>query len=411
MNFNDKTGKRKFDFSIFIYLIMFILVSVSVFAVPNSLNIQGKLTNTNNQIQTGTFNFTFRLYDAYTSGNMLYEKANLTATTDTRGVYDIILTDINISFDKQLYLGIEVNADGEMSPRINLTSVPYTFRANISDELDVNRSYAVLGLNVTENLTIGDKITFKLREAIDNLVDGFLRVTGSLNVTQDLIVLGGVNVSGDLKINQLVNITAVGDLYIAGGIKAGGGLNISGDLSIAQQINLTALGNIDASGTISAGTLNAISALNVGGGFDLGGLTIQNDGDIVTQGDILFTGNITIINVTHLSVNGSIIPALDNTFDVGNESLRWRSIYAAGMNLTSNNLELLGNLNVDSGTLFVDAALNRVGIGTAIPSSALQVIGNVNVSQNISVGNSIKDLDNDPRITFDGDVLVINLQD
>src|SRR3989338_7187537 len=254
-------------------LLFLVLLSISVFAVPNTLNIQGKLTNANNQIQTGTFNFTFRLYDAYTSGALLYEKANLTSSTDSRGVYDIILTDVNISFDKQLYLGIEVNADGEMSPRINLTSVPYTFRANVSDSLDANRSYTVLGLNVTENLTVGDKIVFKLRETIDNLVDGFLRISGSLNVTQDLIVLGGVNVSGDL--------------------------------SIAKQINLTALGNIDASGTISAGTLNAVSALNVGGGFDLGGLTIQSDGDIVTQGDILFTGNITIINVTHLSVNGS----------------------------------------------------------------------------------------------------------
>ena len=353
-------------------LLFLVLLSISVFAVPNSLNIQGKLTNTNNQIQTGTFNFTFRLYDAYTSGNMLYEKANLTATTDTRGVYDIILTDINISFDKQLYLGIEVNADGEMSPRINLTSVPYTFRANISDELDINRSYTVLGLNVTENLTVGDKIVFKLRETIDNLVDSFLTVTAGLNVTESLIVKGGVNISGDLRINNV--------------------------------INLTALGNIDASGTVTANTLQAVSTLNVGGGFDLGGLTIQSDGDIVTQGDILFTGNITIINVTHLSVNGSIIPALDNTFDIGNESFRFRSIYAAGMNLTSNNLELLGNLNVDSGTLYVDSANNKVGIGTIAPSQKLEVIGNILVN---NTANAFLNLSG-PMIRKSGNDIVIS---
>jgi len=341
-------GNRKFSLIIYIYLI--ILMSISVIAIPNSINIQGKLTNPSDTIQTGTFNFTFRIYDNFTSGNKLYESANVTSTTDARGVYDIILQNVNISFDKQLYLGIEVNVDGEMTPRINLTSVPYTFRANTSDSLDANRSYTVLGLNVTENLTLGQKLTFSLRESIDNLVDGFLRVTGSLNVTESLIILGGVNVTGDLSINQ--------------------------------EINLTALGNIDASGTISADTLSAISTLNVGGGFNAGGLTIQSDGDIVTVGDILFSGNITIVNVsvTNFNVNGSVTPGIDNTFDLGNESFRWRSIYAVGMNLTSNNLELVGNLTVDTGTLFVDSGNDKVGIGKTNPATELDVAGGINAS-------------------------------
>jgi len=395
----NKFGKKRIVSSkliiISLVLSLLILLSSLVLATPNSINIQGKITNPSDNILTGTFNFTFRIYDTYTGGNKLYEKANLTSATDPRGVYDIIIKDINISFDKQLYLGIELNSDGEMSPRINLTSVPYSFRANTSDELDVNRSYTVLGFNVTENITLGDKITFRLRETIDNLVDGFLRISGSLNVTESLIVLGGVNISGDLKINELVNITSgdivaagtigisgTGDSYILGnlgigtvapgskltvigGVNVSGGLNISGDLSVNTEINLTALGNIRASGTIFA------SQIDIGGGFGSGGLTIQPDGDIVTEGDILFSGNITVLNVTFLSVNGSITPNLDNTFDIGNESFRWRSIYAVGFNLTSNNLELLGDAYIGG----------NVGIGTTSPGERLEVSGNISLTK------------------------------
>ncbi len=372
------------DKKIIIFVIILLCLIQLVLAVPNSMNVRGKLTSTSGAIQTGTFNFTFRIYDNITSGNMLYEKPNITSTTDARGVYDIILNNVNITFDKQLYLGVEVSADGEMSPRVNLTSVPYSFMANTSEELDVNRSYTVLGLNVTENLTLGDKITFRLRETIDNLVDGFLRIGGSVNITESLIVLGGVNVSGDLSISQEINLSAIGDLDLSGGIEAGGGLNVSGDLSVNQQLNITAstgnlitAGDIDASGTISAGTLQAVNTFNVGGGFGSGGLTIQSDGDIVTGGDILFSGNITIINVTHLSVNGSVIPKRDNEFDIGNDSLRWRSIYAVGMNLTSNNLELLGNAYIGG----------NVGIGTTSPNDALEVIGNVRISGSLNASS------------------------
>ncbi len=40
--------------------------------------------------------------------------------------------------------------------------------------------------NFTGNLTIGDKLTFSFGEFIDNLVDGWLRITGNLNVTGNI---------------------------------------------------------------------------------------------------------------------------------------------------------------------------------------------------------------------------------
>ena len=227
---------KKINKIIIFVIILFSLIQI-VLAVPNSINIQGKLTDSSDKVKTGTFNFGFGIYDNFTSGNKLYE-SNITATTNARGIYDIILNNINLNFDKQLYLGIEVDNDGEMAPRGNLTAVPYSFRANTSESLDENKSYTVSGLNVTQslivggganisgdlsvnneinltstgnidasgNLSISEKITFTLGEIIDNLVNGFLTITGGLNVTESLIIKGGANVSGDLGVSGRVGI-------------------------------------------------------------------------------------------------------------------------------------------------------------------------------------------------------------
>jgi len=175
---------RKINKIIIFVIVLFSLIQI-VLAVPNSINIQGKLTDSSDKVKTGTFNFSFGIYDNFTSGNKLYE-SNITATSDARGLYDVILNNVNISFDKQLYLGIKVATDSEMTPRGNLTAVPYSFRANTSEDLDKNKSYTVSGLNITGNLTLLEKITFGLGEIIDNIVDGWLRVTGNLNVTQNV---------------------------------------------------------------------------------------------------------------------------------------------------------------------------------------------------------------------------------
>ncbi len=71
--------------------------------------------------------------------------------------------------------------------------------------------------NFTGNLSIGDKITFRLGEVIDNLVDGYLRVTGSLNVTNDINVVGEINSTG-LNVEGNVNIT--GNLSVGESIEA-----------------------------------------------------------------------------------------------------------------------------------------------------------------------------------------------
>jgi hypothetical protein len=69
-----------------------------------------------------------------------------------------------------------------------------------------------------------------------------------------------------------------------------------------------------------------------------------------------------------------------------------------------------GNVNVDSGVLFVDGTNNRVGVNTTTPDAALQVSGTANISSNVVVGNYVTanvfsgaaNLPLSPRVTVAG---------
>ena len=198
-----------------VVLVFLFLVQIAA-AIPDSINLQGKLTDSSGTLQTGTFNFSIRIYDNFTAGNQLYE-TNITSATDSRGVFDLVLQNVNISFADQRYVGIQVNDDAEMTPRVNLTSVPYSFRANTTDLLDENLSYTAANLNATGNITLGTRLTFGLGEFIDNLVEGVLKITGGLNIDDqiNLSSTGNIDASGTITGNILVANTQLGLLVLA----------------------------------------------------------------------------------------------------------------------------------------------------------------------------------------------------
>ncbi len=430
-----------------IVLLVFFIFANLAFAAPNSINIQGKLTNPSGTILTGTYNFSFSIYDAYTSGNKLYE-ANITSTTDARGVYDIILNNVNLSFSDQNYLGVKVNNDTEMSPRVNLTSVPYTFRANTSDDLNKNNRYTITGLNITQglNVTGGLRVSeLASCDTIDTDSEGNFycgsdsgaaasnpwNSSGS-NVYQNLLH-GSVGIGTASPYNTL---TVIGSVGISGSLNASS-INTTGSAYFATSSGSVGIGKtspnykLDVDGSINATnvTSEVVSAvqLNVGGGFSAGGLTISQDGTISTLGDILFSGNITVLKITHLKVNGSVLPDLDNNFDLGNGSFRWQNANFSGTvqaasfvgdgssltgissssdssvwNFANNESAILDNDTIvragntsfvsgiagwtDDGTVVrLTTGTDSVGIGTTSPTTTLFVEGNVTIVGDLNI--------------------------
>ena len=116
-----------------------ILLASSVGAViPKMVNFQGVLTDTlGNQVPDGNYSVTFRIYDASSGGNVLWQEAQLIAVSG--GLFNYLLGSATpipdtVFRSSPSWLGIQLGLDPEMSPRVMIVSVGYTYRAgNVRD--------------------------------------------------------------------------------------------------------------------------------------------------------------------------------------------------------------------------------------------------------------------------------------
>ncbi|MDD5699996.1 MAG: tail fiber domain-containing protein [Candidatus Nanoarchaeia archaeon] len=181
-----------------IIILSVLCLSIISAEIPQKLNIHGRLTNSAGTAVSGAHNIVFKIYNIYSGGVALWNSGSLSVTSDSDGIYDVILNATNLNFNEQYYLGITVEADSEMTPRINLTSSPYAFRANVTDFLNSSSNYEM------QNLTLGQKITFAFGEIIDNIVDGMINIAGNLNVVGDINATGLIYGNG----SQLTGISS-----------------------------------------------------------------------------------------------------------------------------------------------------------------------------------------------------------
>lgn len=99
--------------------------------VPGTIGYQGVLTDAGGSgVVDGDYSITFRLYDTPSGGSHLWEETQ--AVTVSKGIFNVILgapSGIPLAFDDRYYLGISVEGESELSPRIELTSSAYSITA------------------------------------------------------------------------------------------------------------------------------------------------------------------------------------------------------------------------------------------------------------------------------------------
>ena len=119
-----------------IFIMLFFLgIGVAFAEIPKIINYQGKVTDAQGAPLTGSYALTFRIYDAESGGNMLWEEAHSGVVVD-KGLFNILLGSVaalSIAFDKPYFLEIKVGSE-VMSPRQQIASSAYAMRADKADK-------------------------------------------------------------------------------------------------------------------------------------------------------------------------------------------------------------------------------------------------------------------------------------
>ncbi len=125
---------KKFCYLIFAGFIMVGIVGIAS-AIPQLINYQGFLTDDAGvPVADGNYSLTFRIWDAETGGTQLWSEDHSTVSV-TNGLFNVILgtySPLTLPFDTDYWLGVQVEAEPEL-PRIRLTSVGYSYRADMAD--------------------------------------------------------------------------------------------------------------------------------------------------------------------------------------------------------------------------------------------------------------------------------------
>lgn len=109
-------------------------VQAQALEVPHSVTHQGRLVDDEGQAVTGDTELTYTIYDAATGGAVLWQQ-EMTADLDDNGFYTVELggaqnpMDSVVLQDGQAWLGLSVDGDDEMEPRLSLNSVPFALIA------------------------------------------------------------------------------------------------------------------------------------------------------------------------------------------------------------------------------------------------------------------------------------------
>lgn len=103
-----------------------------VTSVPRSMTYQGILKNADGEgIPDRFFDVTFRIFDAESDGTQLWSQA-INVGTDANGMFKTELDNLNIPFDEDYWLELEVGGE-ILDPRQKLNMVGYAATADTAD--------------------------------------------------------------------------------------------------------------------------------------------------------------------------------------------------------------------------------------------------------------------------------------
>jgi N-acetylneuraminic acid mutarotase len=257
-------------FALAMTLSLSLVVYTAHAAIPEKINYQGYLTNASGVPINGTLQMTFAIYDVSAGGAALWsETQNVTVN---RGVYNVNLgnvTPVNLAFDVPYYIGIQVGADPEMTPRIPLTSMGYAYRALTVETIG---SHTHSGTDIT---------TGTVAEArIDSAIARDSEVTAAVNAhatRTDNPHSTTASQAGAVALNQANSITS--------------GMIVDGTITNSDISTTAAIDFAKLSGVASSTHNHDAAYVNVAGDTMTGNLNLPANGLMAGTNQLVLSGN------------------------------------------------------------------------------------------------------------------------
>ncbi len=198
--------------SLFLIALIF-LFSFSLFAQPQVINYQGVLTNASGKLLDGNFGIVFSIYTVPGGGLAAWSETQTVAVKN--GLLNVLLGVVNpipyaVFKGPDIYLGVKVGSDPEMTPRKRLVSVGYAFTAYEADVLDGKNSTDFVQKNeansISSGMIVGNAVTTaKIQPNIVSSLDGVINDGGNI----DLLAGTNVTITPD-DANDRITISATG---------------------------------------------------------------------------------------------------------------------------------------------------------------------------------------------------------
>jgi hypothetical protein len=211
---------------VILWLILGLVPQLAWTEVPNVVNYQGYLVNTNGEPLSATVNMTFALYATAQGDSALWTETHQQVEI-TNGVFSLILGNTtsfdNESLEGKRYLGVTVGGDPEMAPRQQLTSAFFAMRAGVAESVKA----ATVG---TEAITDGAVTAEKI--ALQTITGDKIADLSGHNVTEldGVTDVGSGKIISDAEREKLASLTPGGN----GGSPIFENLNVKNELKVGE---------------------------------------------------------------------------------------------------------------------------------------------------------------------------------
>jgi len=221
------------------FLLIFVAVVNSVFAIPQLINYQGQLTSPGGAPLDTTVTMTFKLYSVASGGTSVWTET-YSPVIVSEGLFNVqlgLVTPLPDLFDVNRWLGVTVGNNTEMSPRQQVVSVAHAYRVGTVD--GASGGYISSPVLIQGDLQVGDANTTTGAEGIvvgsDNILGAYRSsITGGsdhvIEATAHQAHIGG-GVGNLIQTSQYGTIGGgAGNVVNANyGTVSGGRLNSSGN--------------------------------------------------------------------------------------------------------------------------------------------------------------------------------------